>query len=131
MPHLTLEYTGNLSSTPPTKELLLSLHHLLEAIAGIRVGNCKSRWRKVEDWVVGDGDPDAAFVHLDFRFLEGRPLEIQQAVGQGALDALKAHFHPAPEGVDLQITVEVGEIRKATYFKDPSGTLGPPTVRLV
>jgi 5-carboxymethyl-2-hydroxymuconate isomerase len=131
MPHLTLEYTENLSSTPPTKELLLSLHHLLEAIAGIRVGNCKSRWRKVEDWVVGDGDPDAAFVHLDFRFLEGRPLEIQQAVGQSALDALKAHFHPAPDGVDLQITVEVGEIGKATYFKDPPGTLSGPQVKLV
>ena len=131
MPHLTLEYTANLSGTPPTRELLLSLHHLLQATAGIRVENCKSRWRKVEDWVIGGGDPTAAFVHLDFRFLEGRPIEVQQAVGQGALDALKAHFHPAPEGVDLQITVEVGDIRTATYFKHPSGTLGSPTVRLV
>ena len=40
---------------------------------------------------------------------------------------LKAHFHPGPERVDLQITVEVGEIRGGTYFKDPPGTLsGPP-----
>jgi 5-carboxymethyl-2-hydroxymuconate isomerase len=131
MPHLTLEYTANLSGTPPTRDLLLSLHHLLQATAGIRVENCKSRWRKVEDWVVGQGNPETAFVHLDFRFLEGRSEEVQGAVGQGALDVLKAHFLPEPEGVDLQITVEVGEIRKATYFKHPAGTLAPPTVRLV
>jgi 5-carboxymethyl-2-hydroxymuconate isomerase len=131
MPHLTLEYTANLSDTPPTGELLLSLHQLLSSVAGIRVGNCKSRWRKVEDWVVGEGDAKDAFVHLDFRFLEGRSLDIQQAVGQGALEVLKAHFHPAPEGVDLQITVEVGEIGKATYFKDPPGTLSGPPVKLV
>jgi 5-carboxymethyl-2-hydroxymuconate isomerase len=131
MPHLTLEYTANLSGTPPTRELLLSLHHLLQATAGIRVENCKSRWREVTDWVVGQGDPASAFVHLDFRFLEGRPEEVQRAVGQGALDVLKAHFLPEPEGVDLQITVEVGDIRTATYFKHPSGRVGPPTVRLV
>ena len=131
MPHITLEYTANLSENPPTRELLLSLHHLLQAMAGIRIENCKGRWRKVEDWVVGSGEENLAFVHLDLRFLEGRTVEIQRAVGQGALDVLKAHFHPGPEGVDLQITVEVGEIRKETYFKDPPGTLGGPQVKLV
>lgn len=126
MPHLTLEYTANLEHASPTPELMLAIHHLLNATAGIRVENCKSRWRRVEDWVVGDGEGPSAFVHLDLRFLEGRPLEIQQAVGEGALEALRTHFMPAPPGVELQITVEVGEIRKNTYFKYPGGTLGPP-----
>lgn len=131
MPHLTLEYTANLSDTPPDSELLLHLHHLLRTTAGISIGNCKSRWRKVDDWVVAGGDRNGAFVHLDLRFLEGRSLEIQQAVGREALELLKAHFHPGAEGMELQITVEVGEIRKSTYFKDPPGTLGPPRVTRV
>lgn len=131
MPHMILEYSSNLAGNPPTPALLLGIHQLLEEIAGIRVENCKSRWREVEGWVVGSGDPKSAFVHLDLRFLEGRPLEVQQMVGEGALGILKAHFLPEPDGVDLQITVEVGEIRKATYFKFPPGTLGGPTVRLV
>jgi 5-carboxymethyl-2-hydroxymuconate isomerase len=131
MPHLTLEYTKNLERNCPTPELFLKLHELLEVTAGIKIANCKSRWRKVDDWVVAEGRESSAFVHLDLRFLEGRPLELQQAMGQGALGILKAHFHPAPEEVDLQITVEVGEIRKATYFKDPPGTLGGPQVKLV
>ena len=131
MPHLTLEYTSNLATTPPTPDLLLTVHRLLEAVAGIRTENCKSRWREVEECVVGSGDPDSAFVHLEVRFLEGRALEVQQAVGEGALGVLKDHFLPGPDGVDVQITVDVQEIRKATYFKFPPGTLGGPAVRLV
>jgi 5-carboxymethyl-2-hydroxymuconate isomerase len=131
MPHLTLEYSANLSRTPPTPDLLLALHHLLETVGGIRLENCKSRWREVEDWVVGPGDPHAAFVHLDMRFLEGKPLEIQRALGESALEILVSHFRPEPPGIDLQITVEVREIRKATYFKFPPGTLGKPAARLV
>jgi len=131
MPHLTLEYTSNLAGTPPTKELMLGIHGVLNAVAGIDPANCKSRWREVEEWVVGFGDPASAFVHLDLRFLEGRPFEVQQAVGESVLDLLKAHFLPEPEGVDLQITVDVQEIRKATYQKFPPGTLGGSPVRLV
>ena len=131
MPHIKLEYTANLSGTPPTPELLLSIHGLLNAVAGIRPENCKSRWREVDGWVVGFGDTRSAFVHVDLRFLEGKPLEVQQAVGEGVLDLLKAHFLPGPPDVELQITLEVQEIRKATYFKFPPGTLGGPAVRLV
>lgn len=131
MPHLTLEYTSNLAANPPTPELLLTLHRLLEAVAGIRPENCKSRWREAGAWVVGSGAPDSAFVHLEIRFLEGRALEVQQAVGEGALGVLKDHFLPGPDGVDVQITVDVQEIRKASYFKFPPGTLEGPSVRLV
>ena len=131
MPHMTLEYTANLAETPPTPELFLSVHGLLNAVAGIRSENCKSRWREVEEWVVGSGDSDSAFVHLEIRFLEGRGLEVQQAVGEGVLGILKDHFLPGPEGVDIQITVDIQEMRKSTYFKFPPGTLGGPPVRLV
>lgn len=131
MPHLTLEYTANLAGTPPTPELLLSLHRVLESEAGIRIQNCKSRFLELKDWVVGAKEPHSAFVHLDIRFLEGRTLELQQALGERALEVLKSHFLPEPDGVELQITVDVGEIRKATYFKFPPGTLGPPPLRMV
>ena len=131
MPHLTLEYTTNLEEWANDPGLLLGLHRMLESVAGIKIENCKSRWRMVEEWVVGSGEGESAFVHLDLRFLEGRPLGVKQAVGEGALALLRAHFAPAAGGVALQITVEVQDIRKATYFKDPPGTLGPPTLSLV
>jgi 5-carboxymethyl-2-hydroxymuconate isomerase len=126
VPHLTLEYTRNLTEKAPPPDLFLQVHRLLASAAGIRAGNCKSRWLETENWVVGDGEGESAFVHLSIRFLEGRPLETRQDVGAGALEILRSHFLPAPKGVDLQITVEVREIQEALYFKDPAGTLTPP-----
>ena len=131
MPHLTLEYTSNLEEWASDPDLLLSLHRMLESVVGIKIGNCKSRWRLVEEWVVGDGGGESAFVHLDLRFLEGRPLELKQAVGAGAVELLRAHFQAALQALDLQITVEVQDIRRSTYFKYPPGTLEPPTLSLV
>ena len=126
MPHLTLEYTRNLAEKAPPSDLFLKVHRLLASAAGIRIGNCKSRWLETENWVVGDGEGESAFVHLSISFLEGRPLETRQDVGAGALEILRSHFLPAPKGVDLQITVEVREIQEVLYFKDPAGTLTPP-----
>lgn len=131
MPHLTLEYTANLEDRAPDAQLLLSLHGLLKDVAGIKIENCKSRWRRVDNWVAGTGEEESAFVHLNLRFLEGRRLNLQQAVGAGAIDILRTHFTPVPIGLDLQITVEIEEIRKSTYFKDPPGTLGPPPLSIV
>ena len=131
MPHLTIEYTSNLEEWASDPGLLLSLHRMLESVAGIKIGNCKSRWRLVEEWVVGDGEGEGAFLHLDLRFLEGRSLDKKQAVGAGAVELLRAHFEAAFETLDLQITVDVQDIRRSTYFKYPPGTLEPPTLSLV
>jgi 5-carboxymethyl-2-hydroxymuconate isomerase len=128
MPHLTLEYTANLEEDAPSPELLLRIHGVLERVGGIKIENCKSRWRKVEDWVVGDGEAPSAFVHLDLRFLEGRSEDTRRAIGDATLEVLKTHFQPRNPELDLQITVEVQDIRSGTYFKDPPGTLrSPPT----
>jgi len=129
MPHLNLEYTSNLGGKSPDAELLLRLHHVLESVAGIRIGNCKSRWREVDRWVVGAGEGESGFVHLDIRVFDGRSEEVRRAVGATALDILKRHFLPAPPGVELQITVEVREIRKALYFKDPAPPAPAPAPR--
>ena len=131
MPHLTIEYTANLDEFAGDRSLLLSLHQLLHSVAGIDIHNCKSRWRMMDEWLVGDGSTSSAFVHLDIRFLEGRPQDVKHAVGAGALELLREHFAGASEDRDLQITVEVLDIRRAFYFKDPPGTLGPPPLTLV
>jgi 5-carboxymethyl-2-hydroxymuconate isomerase len=131
MPHLTLEYTANLQDRAPTPELLTSVHRVLERLGGIKIENCKSRWRKVEDWTVGEGQAPSAFVHLDLRFLEGRSEETKRAIGAATLEVLRAHFQPPDPEADLQITVEVQDIRSVVYFKHPPGTLRSPPTTMV
>jgi len=124
MPHLKLEYSTNLDAAVASPELLLDLHRTLERVAGITLGNCKSRAIPAPRFVVADGEPGGAFVHLDVRFLEGRPLEVRQALGDALLKRLVDAYGADRPG--LQVTVEITESPHATYFKHPAGTLGSP-----
>ena len=131
MPHLTLETSENLRPLPPFRDLFGRLHQLLESEAGIRIGNCKSRWRESAQFLVGAGGEGAAFAHLDIRFLEGRSHETRERVGSTALEILRDSFVGIPEGMDLQITVEIQEIQRSGYFKHPPGTLSPSPQKMV
>lgn len=123
MPHLRLEHSANLAPEVASDALLRELHGALERVAGIRIRNCKSRVLSLPRFLVGRGEEESAFVHLEVRFLEGRSAEVRRAVGAELLRILTAAY----DGVesDLQVTVEVIEIERPTYFKHPVGTLTP------
>ncbi len=123
MPHIRLEYSGNLGAVSGLDGLFAGIHDILSETAGIRRGNCKSRVVPIEASYVGSGQPGSAFVHLEVRILEGRPGEVKRAVGQRILSALKDHFRPPPDIDDFQVTVEVRDIQKDSYLKFPEGTL--------
>jgi 5-carboxymethyl-2-hydroxymuconate isomerase len=122
VPHLTLEYTSNLPAATASQELFAHLHQILAEVGGIRLGNCKSRAVALSNYYVGAGDPEEAFVHLDVRFLAGRPAEVKRAVGEALLAALRQAY--ASGELPVQITVEISDIPKENYFKFPDGTLG-------
>ena len=119
--------------------LFAQIHGLLHEIGGIRIENCKSRAICHDQYFIGDGPagesaarPGArpgAFIHLDLRFLEGRSGEIRQAIGEAVLALLVESFGEVSNGLDLPVTVKVGDIRAAEYFKYPAGTLTPQSGR--
>lgn len=125
MPHLTLEYSSNAGRPGSLPGLFAALHGVLAEIGGIRLENCKSRAYSASDFLVGYGQRQDAFVHLDIRFLEGRTDALKQAIGKHAVALLQDHFDPDRNRPELQLTVEVHDIARATYFKLPEGTLTP------
>ncbi len=125
MPHLTLEYSANVDPPPDLPGLFLRLHQVLASTGGIRIDNCKSRARVARDFLIATGETSEGFVHLDVRFLEGRPAATRQEVGDRLLEVLRSAFRDSAEGLELQITVEIQEIRRSGYFKYPRGTLTP------
>lgn len=125
MPHLVLEYSANVDCPADLPLLFGQLHDVLAEAGGIRRDNCKSRARPADPFLVGSGSESDAFVHLDIRFLEGRSPEVKQAIGQQSLDLLLTWFRHSADRFRLQITVEIQEIRRSSYFKYPAGTLTP------
>ena len=123
MPQITLEYTGNLEA-PDFQATFSELHRILTDAGGVRLDNCKSRALRRDDFFVGDGADRHAFVHLTLRLLAGRDPNWKRDVGQKFLDVLIRAFRQDIEHKDVQITVTIEDIVRATYFKYPEGTLG-------
>ena len=123
MPHLTLEYSSNLKPKRDLHQLFQVFHHVLHQVGGINLENCKSRARVAEQFLIGAGEPDNGFVHLDIRFIEGRSLATKQSIGERIKHELMDCFGVSSGDDTIQITVEIQDIHKATYFKHPEGSL--------
>lgn len=122
MPHVTLEYSANLPELAAYAPLFSEIHAVLQDIGGIKLANCKSRARKAEPFHIGDGDSAHAFIHLNIEFVEGRSAQLKQAIGNECLALLKRHYQ-AQLNDELQITVNIVDIKLDNYFKHPEGSL--------
>jgi len=123
MPQLKLEYTDNIIQDTDFDSLFLKIHQILFNTGGINIENCKSRAVKIQNYFIGQGDANNAFIHLQIQFLEGRSDSLKQAIGHQILNLLKEYYKASLENLNLQITVEITDIQKKTYFKIPEGSL--------
>ena len=122
MPHIILAQTDNVADPRAGyKALFAELHQVLVDIFGVDIGNCKSRAIRLDNYYVGAGEPENAFVHLEVGIFEGRPTEVRREAGQHCLAVLESHFAHALERLKLQITVEIRELDRKTYLKAASG----------
>ena len=123
MPHLTLEHTANAQPDQNFADVFIKLHRVLSEVGGIKVDNCKSRSRQVDNAFIALGGDGLGFVHLNVRFMEGRSAPLKQKMGELMKGILLETFSAAETALDLQITVEIRDIRRDEYFKHPEGTL--------
>jgi 5-carboxymethyl-2-hydroxymuconate isomerase len=122
---MTLEYTSNFKETPSANTLFPEIHDILHQTTGVIIENIKSRAIKRDTYYIGSGDKNNAFIHLDLALIEGRPLEMKQALDALLLEYLEAHFEASKKTLNLQITIKIHDVTKNTYFKYPSGSLTP------
>jgi 5-carboxymethyl-2-hydroxymuconate isomerase len=122
MPHIRLEYSDDLTPTPDFPSVFAKVHTVLQATASAAIANAKSRAIAVDGYV-GDGDPDNAFVALSVELMEGRSTEVKADVSDQCLSIVEDAFRSAGAGRNLQITVEVSDLERATYRKIPKGTI--------
>lgn len=125
MPHLTLEYSANITEQIDFQDLFRHFHKVLNETGGVNLGNCKSRAVVQNEHLIGDGDAGHAFVHLNVLLLAGRSQELKQKLTHELLDVLKRFFTESLEKFDVQITVDMRDIDADIYAKHPSGTLTP------
>lgn len=115
MPHLVLEYTGNLSlDVQPT---LLKLNQALVASGHFEENAIKARAVRLDNYLVGTA-PEAkrAFVAVRLAILTGRTLEDKKQVSD-LLGAALQKDQNWPKDLQVQLTVEVVDMQRESYFK--------------
>ena len=122
MPHLTIEYSGNLRETGDFAGLCATLARTLVAFEadGRRVypaGGVRVRAHAADHWCIGDGRADAAFVHARLAVGAGRGAQTLEATGDALFAAMKEHFAPLFERQGLALSLEVGEFSEAGTWK--------------
>ncbi|MFC5476296.1 5-carboxymethyl-2-hydroxymuconate Delta-isomerase [Paraherbaspirillum soli] len=121
MPHLTLEYSANLSADGDLQTLCAQLAACLIAqqadgkpvypIGGVRV-----RAIAADYYCIADGAADAAFVHATLKIAAGRSEPVKRRTGDALFEVLKTHFAVLYQQMGLALSLEI------TEFSESSGS---------
>lgn len=116
MPHLHLEYSANLPDLD-TGKALLRLNHALVASGQFGAEfDIKSRALKIDDFRVGTALGERGFVAVRLALLSGRSPEVKQQLSANLLAVLQ-DLVERPDGVQLQLSVELLDIDREAYSK--------------
>lgn len=115
MPHLRIEYSGNI-------EAQAEMGALCKALARTLVELEDGQGRTVFPFdgtrvlaypaphhAVADGAPDKIFVYLNLRITAGRTAALVETVGRALLAQVDAHFAPLSGKLPIRITLHIDE----------------------
>ncbi|WP_372411012.1 5-carboxymethyl-2-hydroxymuconate Delta-isomerase [Streptomyces luteireticuli] len=115
MPQITVDYSASLDTVLDRRRFALELHPMTAELIDTTAGNCRTRFRRVEETVVGDGAPGQAFVHVEMAILAGRSEPLKAELAQAVADLLGKHTASAAE-LTVHASVEVRDL-SAAYRK--------------
>ncbi len=117
MPHLIIEYSDNIESAMDLDGLMLKLRDCAVGSGVFPLGGIRIRGERRDRYLVADGDPDNAYIHLMARIGHGRDMETRRAVAKDLFATLCDHVEPMFEHRGLGLTFELVEIEPETSFK--------------
>lgn len=117
MPHLILEYSGNLQPFPEA-QTLTEINAALCAHAEVPDElDMKTRFVLADSFEIGTAPNKRGFVHAQLRLLSGRSPESKQALSTLIAQVLRERT-PKPPGVLVQLSVEIVDMDRASYTKE-------------
>jgi 5-carboxymethyl-2-hydroxymuconate isomerase len=117
LPHVLIEYSSNLEGSLDFPAFITALRDTAQATGVFPLGGIRVRAYKADHYVVADGHPDNAFVHIMLRVGHGRDLETRKracaAIFATACEKLQSLYERIPLGISL----EMQEVDPVLTFK--------------
>ena len=117
MAHIVVEYSGNLRDRLNLPEFLHAVHAAALATGVFPVGGIRTRAYEARDYVIADGHPDNAFVHVTLKVGHGRSLEARQRACEALFAVVYEQLASLYEELPLGIALEMQEIDPVLTFK--------------
>lgn len=117
MAHIVVEYSAGLRDRLDLPAFLAAVHQAALSTGVFPIGGMRTRAYQAEHYVIADGHPDNAFVHLSLKVGHGRDLETRKRAGETIFDAACRHLAPLYESLPLGISLEMQEIDPVLTFK--------------
>lgn len=117
MPHIVIEYSGNLDERADLPRLLDDVHAAALDTGVFPVGGTRTRAARRDLYRIADGHPDNAFVHASLAIGAGRDAATKARAAQAVFDAICAHFAGLQETMPLALSLEMREIDPDLSFK--------------
>ncbi|OGT36163.1 MAG: hypothetical protein A3F11_09750 [Gammaproteobacteria bacterium RIFCSPHIGHO2_12_FULL_37_14] len=92
MPILNFEFTDNLKIDSSIKSFLLETHNILVQEIKTDLRTFRSSIAKISDYVIGDGNPNNAYIILRIQMLPGRTDDIKNRTGKILLEKIYMIF---------------------------------------
>lgn len=107
MPHILIEYSANIRDSVDLPGFLSAVRSAAVATGVFPVGGIRIRAYETVHYLIADGHPDNAFVHLMLRVGHGRDLETRkracEAIFASVCEQLEGLYNRIPLGISLEM----------------------------
>ena len=110
MPHIVIEYSANLRGRLDLPAFLATVHEAALKTGVFPVGGIRTRAYAAEHYVIADGHPDNAFVHIGLRIGPGRDLDTRKRACEGIFAAARQYLAPLYETLPLGLSLDMQDI---------------------
>ena len=119
MPHVVVEYSSNIKGEADIPGLLKRIAKTIFETGEGAFPPAALRVRAIEytDYVIGDDQPEYAFVQINVRVAQGRPAEVKKKTFDAVFAAVKDHLKPVDASHVLALAMDVEEFGERLAYK--------------
>ena len=117
MPHFIVEYSANIRDEIDSVRLFHKLRDAAVETGVFPLGGIRFRAVCCEEYLVADGDPENAFVHMTAKIGHGRPLDVRRGAAERLFKVMTDHLQPLFDSRPLAISFELAELHPDLSFK--------------
>jgi 5-carboxymethyl-2-hydroxymuconate isomerase len=117
MAHIVIEYSANLRGHFDLDAFLRAVHEAALSTGVFPIGGIRTRAYEASNYVIADGHPDNAFVHISLKVGHGRDVITRKRACEVIFEVACRQLGALSESQPLGIALEMQEIDPVLTFK--------------